>query len=73
LVVEQTALLASGPFSLLAFANDPGSGCGQILTHVIEIQEVGALLSEIIAELIDNPRRTVSYSMHVCFVVQPCS
>ena len=47
-----------------------GGRLGQLLTHVIEVPEVGTLLAKIIAKFIHYPRRTVAGSIHVRLVIQ---
>ena|SRR6516162_1686913 len=72
LVVKQPALLSASPFTLFIGSNY-FSGClGQVLTDVVEIQQIRALLAEIVAKLIHNPRRTVAQPMYVGFVIQAC-
>src|SRR5580765_3910154 len=72
LVIEQTALLPSGPL-VLFIGWDYLAGClGQILADMIEIQQIRALLAKVVTKFIHNPRSTVAQSVHLSFLIQTC-
>ena len=70
LIVEQTALLAAHPLWPLAASSYLLGSLGQVLTHMIEVQQVCALVGKVVAELIDDPGGTITQSMHLSFVLQ---
>src|SRR6478609_10720595 len=72
LVVEQAALLSSSPLPLFIDSNNPSGCLGQVLTHMVEIQQIRTLVAKIVAKLINNQRRTVAQPMHVSFFFQTC-
>ena len=55
-----SSILAPGPLTLFVASNYLSCRLGQVVTHMIEVQEVRTLRAEVVPKLIKDPGRTIT-------------
>src|SRR5689334_8833770 len=67
---KQSTLLLLQPSAGFSGANDRHSGCRQVFTDVVKVDEVFALGAEVVFELLHDPGRAITDPMYERSIVQ---